>query len=501
MKKHIFLTALGLLCALFSTAQTAIEVERSILADPSSFYYVNVAKYPQQDARLPIGVFDSGTGGLTVFNAIATFDEHRNADGKAGADGLPDFSTEDFIYLADQANMPYGNYAAVGKTDLLRELILKDAQFLLGQYYYSGDDSLLSDKKPVKAIVVACNTATAYGKSDIEALLKKAALEVPVIGVIDAGARGALSLFKHGESGSIGVFATAGTVASGGYARAIQRVKQELGYTGDITVFNQGGVGIAEAIDEDLSYIDKSAAAVRPIYKGPNVAPQAPLAIDKTLLRIYNFDFSDYKMLCDARKADDCGDLQINSAENYVRYHLVSMLENMRRMPKAQPMKVLVLGCTHYPYMKETIQQVLGELRRYKEGRKYRYRHLLAENVVLVDPSVNTARELYEYLHAKKIQNPAGSLSNSEFYISVPNPTLPGVGLEPEGGRFTYDYKYGRKAGEGVQHIHVTPFSRRNISSGVSERLKTQIPEVYRLIQLFGQQNEKMREMREAEKL
>lgn len=482
-------------------AQPEIAVERAILSDFNSFYYIDAGKYPQKEVRLPIGVFDSGTGGLTVFNAIATFDEHNNSNQAPGSDGRLDFDREDFIYLADQANMPYGNYAAVGKSELLRELIIKDAQFLLGQRYYTPDDSLAADKKPVKAIVVACNTATAYGKTDIEALIKKTGLNIPVIGVIDAGARGALSLFAPGESGSIGVFATAGTVASGGYARAIQRIKQEKGYTGKITVFNQGGVGLAEAIDEDLSYIDKKATDVRNNYKGPNVGAQTPLEIDKTLLRIYNFDFSDYKMLCDARKADDCGNLQINSAENYVRYHLVSMLENMRNTPGVQPMKVLILGCTHYPYMKETIHQVLAELRQYKEGRRYRYRHLLAPRVELVDPSVNTARELYEYLQKSNTWNPAGDIRNTEFYISVPNTRLPGVGLEADGGRFTYDYKYGRQAGEGVQHVHVTPFTRRNISDSVSERLKIQIPAVYELIQTFGKQSSKMRHLREAEKI
>lgn len=481
-------------------AQPAIE--REMLYDTSSFYYLDAGRYPQRDAALPIGVFDSGTGGLTVFNAIATFDEHHNRDGAAGADGLPDFATEDFIYLADQANMPYGHYSSVGKTEFLRELILKDAQFLLGRHYYGTEAQAATDKRQIKALVIACNTATAYGKSDIEALLQKAHIDIPVVGVIDAGAEGALSLFGPSENGSIGVFATAGTVASGGYARAIERLKGAMGLKGDIAVFNQGGVGLAEAIDEDLSYIDTKATSVRDNYKGPNVSPQTSLAIDKTLLKIYNFDFSDYKMLCDAKKADDCGNLQINSAENYVRYHLVSMLEHMRQTPGAKPLKVLILGCTHYPYMTQVIEQVLIELRNYREGRKYRYRHLLMPKIALIDPSVNTARELYEHLVGRKLQNPSGSLTNnSEFYISVPNPTAPGVGLEQDGARFTYAYKYGRNPNEHIEHVRVTPFTRRNVSDSVAERLRQQIPAVYALIQNFGRQNPKMRSVQVGEKI
>jgi len=476
------------------------DIKNSILRDPADYHYIDFANYPRKDTSLPIGVFDSGTGGLTVFDAIVRFDEYNNKTGAKGHDGVKDFSTEDFIYLADQANMPYGNYSSVGKTDFLKELILKDAQFMLGSKYYQNT-TLSTDKKPIKALVIACNTATAYGKEYIEEMLREAKSDIKVIGVIDAGSRGALELFKKDENGTIGVFATAGTVASGGYKRAIERYKKELGYSGNIQVFSQGGVGLAEAIDEELNYIDKKAVEVRPTYRGPNVKTEASLKIDRQLMKIYNFDFSAYKMLCDAKRVDDCGDLQINSAENYVRYHLVTLLEQMLQTPEVEPMKAMILGCTHYPYMTQTIQQVLGELREYKEKGKYRYRKLLAKEITLVDPSVNTARELYTYLQAEKLTNSAGSLQNSEFFISVPNTSLPGVGLEPDGTRFTYDYKYGRQVGQGVQYTLTAPFSRQNIPASIAERLNLQIPEVFKLIQVFEKQSPKTRFLRSDERL
>lgn len=68
---------------------------------------------------MPIGVFDSDTGGLAVLNVIVALNAYNSKMHQKGADGIPDFSSEDFIYLADQANMPYGNYAARNKTDLL----------------------------------------------------------------------------------------------------------------------------------------------------------------------------------------------------------------------------------------------------------------------------------------------------------------------------------------------------------------------------------------------
>src|SRR5215207_8596339 len=66
-------------------------------------------------SQLPIGVFDSGIGGLTVLEAILKLDAFNNTTLQPGADGVPDFAGEKFIYLGDQANMPYGNYPSKGR--------------------------------------------------------------------------------------------------------------------------------------------------------------------------------------------------------------------------------------------------------------------------------------------------------------------------------------------------------------------------------------------------
>jgi len=84
-------------------------------------------------SHLPIGVFDSGIGGLTVLEEILKIDTFHNDTLAPGPDGRPDFENERFIYFGDQANMPYGNYSAENNLPYLRELILKDALFLLGQ--------------------------------------------------------------------------------------------------------------------------------------------------------------------------------------------------------------------------------------------------------------------------------------------------------------------------------------------------------------------------------
>jgi glutamate racemase len=132
--------------------------------------------------RAPIGIFDSGIGGLTVTRAIY--------------ERLPHEST---IYFGDTARVPYGPKSP----DTVRRYSLEILHWLLGQ--------------GVKAVVIACNTSTAHA---LDAL--QAESPVPVIGVIEPGAQAAVSALR---GGSIGVIGTAGTIASNAYARAIQAAK------------------------------------------------------------------------------------------------------------------------------------------------------------------------------------------------------------------------------------------------------------------------------------
>lgn len=133
----------------------------------------------------PIGIFDSGIGGLTVARAIY--------------ERLPGEST---IYFGDTARVPYGPKSP----DTVRRYSLEILQWLLGQ--------------GVKAVVVACNTSTAHA---LPAL--RAAAPVPVIGVIEPGARAAVGGTRGGP---VGVIGTAGTIASNAYARAIHALRPGL---------------------------------------------------------------------------------------------------------------------------------------------------------------------------------------------------------------------------------------------------------------------------------
>ena len=483
--------------------QQLSTIQESILSNKKDFYFIDFKKYPKPLKNLPIGVFDSGTGGLTVLDAIVNFDQYNNTSKAAKPDGKLDFENENFIYLADQANMPYGNYNATGKDDLLKEHIIKDFQFLLANKYYSDANDIVhqTNKRPVKAIVIACNTATAYGYEEAIKFLDKSGLNIPVIGVINAAARGTLSFFDKSENGSIGVFATVGTIASAGYERTIKNQLKEGGFIGNIQIYNQGGHGLAEAVDEEQDYIDKKLSNHRDNYRGPSLNNDK-YKIEKSLLDVYNFDFDNNKMLCDNQNTDDCSIMQLNDAENYVRFHLVSLMEKIRKSANPQPLKALILGCTHYPYLVNEINTVFKELRDYKnQSGEYVYRHLLKDQVAIVDPSIYVAQELYAALQHDNLFNTEGNMwSNSEFFISVPNLTNKSIQIDNQ-GKFTYEYKYGRNAGEIQEYVKVIPFDRNNISYETINRFEKLIPQTFRLIQNFSKENSKLSKVKLTDRI
>ena len=428
--------------------------------------FIVSAQSIQNKKALPIGVFDSGTGGLTVLEALLTLDAFNNETGKPGPDGKLDFSKEYFQYLADQANMPYGNYAAANKTDLLKEHIQKNMQFFL---------TTANQKPAVKMIVLACNTATAYALTDIKNQFKQQSIEVPVIGVIDAGSKAALTYQQKNGTGTIGVFATAGTVASNGYPRTLEAMAKDLKLP-SLSIVSQGGYGLAESIDQDWSYYIDTLTKARDSYKGPSLKNNN-YTIDTTLLNAYRFDASSNKLLCEYDDKGSCLDMQLNDPSNYVRYHLVSLLEKMIVNKITKPMNTLILGCTHYPYLKDTIATVLNELYHFKNKNEYRYRNYLVEKVKLIDPSIETAKEAYLAMQKQTLSNNA-SLQNNLFYITIPNSNTPKSAIQPDGW-FTYDYKYGRLAGANTTYVQYVPFDTKNISEATYNRFKLVLPKSY----------------------
>ena len=176
--------------------------------------------------------------------------------------------------------------------------------------------------------------------------------------------------------------------------------------------------------------------------------------------------------------------MQLNDPANYVRYHLVTMLEKMKQQKYTTPLNTLLLGCTHYPYMRDTIAVVLKELYELKIEGNYRYRNVLASHVELIDPAIETAKEAYAEMRKLNLQRKNSSIASNTFFISVPNLTLKEVQLQPDGW-FTYDYKYGRTAGADQEYVKYVPFDTKNISEATYQRFSVVLPDVYAKLKLF----------------
>ena len=396
----------------------AVDLKEHAAAHPSgaAAYSFDMAAYREDTRHLPIGVFDSGIGGLTVLEAILSLDVFHNDSLKPGADGKPDFAGERFIYFGDQANMPYGNYSSVGRTDYLRELIVKDAIFLLGRRWFDPiSGSFRQDKPPVKAIVIACNTATAYGIEDIRTALKHWGLPVIVVGVVEAGARGVQE--AHGE-GAVGVLATVGTCASGAYPRAIG---QTLGLAGRSipAVTQQGSANLAGVIEGDPAF--KESVAER------------------------------------------CG----LDARALVTAHLQSGAN--------APLSTIVLGCTHFPLAQTEIDSAFVKLRS-----EAAFEGLIAPTLSYVNPAEWTARELFRALASAKLRNhQAQNNAKDSFYISIPNPIRKDLPITAEGA-LDKVFKYGRLPGDLQREDTVNvPMTPERIPMTTRKLIETKLPQVW----------------------
>lgn len=141
------------------------------------------------DKNAPVGVFDSGVGGLTVVREI-----------------MRQIPEERIVYFGDTARVPYGSKSKDTIVRYSRQII----RFLRTQ--------------GVKAIVIACNTASAYALDTVAA-----ESDIPIIGVINAGARTAVHATRNGK---IGVIGTEGTIGSGIYAEVMREMRPDIEVVG-----------------------------------------------------------------------------------------------------------------------------------------------------------------------------------------------------------------------------------------------------------------------------
>lgn len=235
----------------------------------------------------PIGIFDSGIGGLTVAKAV--FEQ------------LP---SENIIYLGDTARLPYGTKSR--ETVILYSI--ECVKFLL--------------KKKVKMIVVACNTASSVALPFISKITK-----IPVIGVIEPGSKAASAATKNNM---IGVIGTLGTVKSKAYDKYIHRY------------------------NKDADIISKACSL---------------------FVQLAEDGWTDNKI-----------------AEMVAREYLAGF--------KKSKIDTVILGCTHYPVLKNTISKVLGK------------------NIKLIDSGNEAAKEVNKILEKTGMQNKSKKNGYHKFYVT-----------------------------------------------------------------------------------
>ena len=247
----------------------------------------NPTTYKEGGRDNPIGVFDSGVGGLTVVKELVK--------------SLP---FESIVYFGDTARVPYGTKSKQSVVKFSGEIV----DFLL--------------KKEVKLILVACNTASAVA---LESLRRKT--KIPVIGVIDSGAVAAASASKNKK---IGVVGTTATIKSGAYKAAIGK------YVKNATVIQKACPLFVPLVEE--GWIKKTVTE--------NIAREYLLPLKKTG--------------CDA----------------------------------------VILGCTHYPLMKNVIKKILGR------------------KIILVDSATEVTKKVANILLQKNLTRKGGGSGKKYFYVS-----------------------------------------------------------------------------------
>ncbi len=254
-------------------------------------------KQTESISNLPIGIFDSGVGGLTVYRAL-----HNR---------LPN---EHFIYLGDTARVPYGTKSLA----TVERYAIENSQFLAS--------------RKIKLLVVACNTASALALPAI-----RKAVGIEVVGVIGPGARKAVEIVKEYKEPKIGVIATEATVSSNAYADAIKKTNQKV----DI------------------------------------IQTACPLFVAL-------------------------------AEENWTKEpETYSIAQKYLKKIVGGNVDALVLGCTHYPILRDVIQQTVGK------------------NVKLIDSGEATAEEVEKLLAEKSLANPQKIIGNrhlcddlDHFYVT-----------------------------------------------------------------------------------
>lgn len=237
--------------------------------------------------EFPIGIFDSGVGGLTV-----------------AAEIMKTLPSEEIIYFGDLARTPYGSKSQ----DTIRRFSIEIVNFLI--------------KQQVKIIVVACNTASSLALTEL-----KERFSLPIIGVIQPGV---LKAIKSTKSKRIGVIGTSATISSNAYSKAIK------------------------SINPTIQVLSEACPLFVPLVE-----------------------------------------------EGWVDHEVTKLVAKEYLTPlKENQIDTLILGCTHYPFLKGILQEVMGD------------------GIVLIDSAVEVAQETEKVLRENNLIRSQNPNPAHKFYVS-----------------------------------------------------------------------------------
>ena len=303
-------------------------------------------------------------------------------------------------------------------------------------------------------------------------------IPVVVIGVVEAGARGVMEDSQSADPPrTVAVLATVGTCGSNAYPNAISRAMGLAGKRAPIVV-QQGSVGLAGAIESDPAFIgpgDSKLVADRS-YLGPSAGNKAA-TITNDALDVYGFDPAG--LLGDHKVAES---IRLNSVTNYVRYDVATLALNHKSSGKTTAIDTVVLGCTHFPLVKQEILDAFAQVRAYEHNGDRPFESLIAESITVVDPAEMTAKELFREMARRKLfRQPAkdASAANDLFFVSVANTKCPEAKTKAD-GTLDYDYKYGRQPGRlGVEDTICVPMALSLLPVSTRNLIQSRLPEVW----------------------
>ena len=461
--------------------EALLPIAQKALTDTASVYYIGADRYPQDISGLPIGVLDCSVNGFEVVERLLTLDCFDNITGKPEPDGIIDFGGENIQFLSDRANGPYGGYIEVGSLDFLKEQVLSNTIFLMSDDFFNlaGDEYRSGFKEPVKMIIVSSPVADLRVLPDINNFLEQSGTGVKAIGVVEAGIREAVSDVDEDGNLCVGVLFAPDGVSSIEYESMIRKSVGNTG--GKVQVLNQEAVGLDAAIKGDTAYVDTTAVVARDSYAGP-VAGVSYNNIDMSLFDRYGFDTQDNALLY-VRKGDLSG-VQLNSVENYARFHLVSMIERHRRSGSRVPISSIILADGSYAQIRDILEEVMEELYNYRRGGIYLYRSGISPDFRFIDPAECAAAEAYKVLRNDRNLALRGELTRLESFITMPSASLPEDALNPD-GTMKDDYKYGRQCGSEDLTTKVVPFAPRYVTPEIMSYIERNNSEVYSLIRNY----------------